>query len=145
MTIRILIAEDDLACRKFMQQILKDYGKCHAVVDGIEAVDAFLSAWEEKNPYDILFLDIMMPKLDGLKAMKIIRDMEKDKKIEPKDHIKIIIITELTDEKTVYRAFDLGCDAFAAKPLNQQEIDNALNKMGINPFDKMNRRSVHAS
>lgn len=119
-----------------MQQMLKDYGECDAVVDGIETVDAFLLAWEESKPYEVLFLDIMMPKLDGLKAMKIIRDLEKEKKTGMKERIKIVIITELTDEKTVYRAFDLGCDAFASKPVNQLELRDTLNKIGINPSGK---------
>ncbi len=131
---RILIAEDDLASRKFMQQMLKSYGECDIVVDGIEAVDAFLLAWEEKEPYDLLFLDIMMPKLDGLKALKIIRDLEKDKKIKPEDRIKIIMTTALNEQQTVYSAFDLGCEAFAAKPINQSKMREVLSKMGVEPI-----------
>lgn len=131
---RILIAEDDLASRKFMQQMLKSYGECDIVVDGIEAVDAFLLAWEEKEPYDLLFLDIMMPKLDGLKALKIIRDLEKDKKTKPEDRIKIIMTTALNEQQTVYSAFDLGCEAFAAKPINQSKMREVLSKMGVEPI-----------
>lgn len=131
---RILIAEDDLASRKFMQQMLKSYGECDIVVDGIEAVDAFLLAWEEKEPYNLLFLDIMMPKLDGLKALKIIRDLEKDKKIKPEDRIKIIMTTALNEQQTVYSAFDLGCEAFAAKPINQSKMREVLSKMGVEPI-----------
>lgn len=131
---RILIAEDDLASRKFMQQMLKSYGECDIVVDGIEAVDAFLLAWEEKEPYKLLFLDIMMPKLDGLKALKIIRDLEKDKKTKPEDRIKIIMTTALNEQQTVYSAFDLGCEAFAAKPVNQEKMKEVLAKMGVDPI-----------
>ena len=128
---RILIAEDDLASRKFMQQMLKSYGECDVVVDGIEAVEAYLLAWEENEPYDLLFLDIMMPKLDGLKALKVIRDLEKDKKIKSEDRIKIIMTTALNEQETVYSAFDLGCEAFAAKPINQAEMRKVLTKLGI--------------
>lgn len=131
---RILIAEDDLASRKFMQKMLKSYGKCDVVVDGIEAVEACLLAWEENKPYDLLCLDIMMPKLDGLKALKVIRDQEKDKKIKLENRIKIIMTTALNEEQTVYNAFELGCEAFAAKPINQAEMKKMLNKLGIKPI-----------
>lgn len=131
--IKILIAEDDLASRKFMQKLLKTYGECDVTVDGIEAVDAFLLAWDEGVPYDLICLDIMMPKLDGLKALKIIRDLEKEKKIPEEERVKIVMTTALNDQKSVYEAFEWGCEAFAAKPINQEKLREALEKIGFLP------------
>ncbi|SMP41424.1 Response regulator receiver domain-containing protein [Anoxynatronum buryatiense] len=79
---RILIAEDDLGSRVYMQHFLKCFGECDLTADGIETVDAFLMAWEEGEPYDLICLDIMMPKLDGLKVLKIIRDLEKKDRLK---------------------------------------------------------------
>jgi len=132
---KILIAEDDLGSRKFMQQLLKSYGDCDVTVDGIETVDAFLLAWDEKEPYDLICLDIMMPKLDGLKALKIMRDLEKDKKAPEEQRAKIIMTTALNEQQTVYDAFDLGCEAFAAKPINQEKLREVLEKLGIEPIE----------
>lgn len=133
---RILIAEDDLGSRKFMQQFLKAYGDCDVTVDGIETVDAFLLAWDEKDPYELICLDIMMPKLDGLKALKIIRELENDKKVPDDKKVKIIMTTALNEQQTVYEAFDLGCEAFAAKPINQEKMKEVLEKLGITPRSK---------
>lgn len=133
---RILIAEDDLGSRKFMQQFLKAYGDCDVTVDGIETVDAFLLAWDEKDPYELICLDIMMPKLDGLKALKIIRELENDKKVPEDKRVKIIMTTALNEQQTVYEAFDLGCEAFAAKPINQEKMKEVLEKLGITPRSK---------
>ncbi len=130
---RILIAEDDLGSRKFMQQFLKAYGDCDVTVDGIETVDAFLLAWDEEDPYELICLDIMMPKLDGLKALKIIRELENDKKVPEDKRVKIIMTTALNEQQTVYDAFDLGCEAFAAKPINQEKLKEVLEKLGIKP------------
>lgn len=130
---RILIAEDDLGSRKFMQQFLKEYGDCDVTVDGIETVDAFLLAWDEGIPYDLICLDIMMPKLDGLKALKIIRELENDKNIPEDQRVKIIMTTALNEQQTVYDAFELGCEAFAAKPINQQKLRQVLYKLNLIP------------
>ena len=46
-------------------------------VDGMEAVDAFMMALEEGNPYDLVCLDIMMPVMDGYQALVGIRNLEK--------------------------------------------------------------------
>ena len=130
---RILIAEDDLGSRKFMQQFLKTYGNCDVTVDGIETVDAFLLAWDEEDPYELICLDIMMPKLDGLKALKIIRELEKEKNVAEDKRVKIIMTTALNEQQTVYDAFDLGCEAFAAKPINQEKLKEVLEKLGVTP------------
>ncbi|WP_283408278.1 response regulator [Anoxynatronum buryatiense] len=132
---KILIAEDDLGSRKFMQQFLKAYGECDMTVDGIETVDAFLLAWDEGEPYDLLCLDIMMPKLDGLKTLKIIRDLENDKHIPAEERVKIVMTTALNEQQTVYDAFDLGCEAFAAKPINQEKLREVLHNLGFDPIE----------
>ncbi len=57
---KILIAEDDLVSRSFLSRFLEKYGDCDLVVDGLEALDAFLMALKEKDPYRLICLDIMM-------------------------------------------------------------------------------------
>jgi two-component system chemotaxis response regulator CheY len=57
---KILLAEDDYATRKFMADFLSKYGDCDVTVDGMEAVDAFSMAMEDGTPYDLVCLDIMM-------------------------------------------------------------------------------------
>jgi two-component system chemotaxis response regulator CheY len=87
---KILIAEDDYASRKFLFKLLSQYGECDMTVDGIETVEAFAIAYDIGKPYDLLCLDIMMPKIDGLKALKTIRDYEKKKGIAESYKCKVI-------------------------------------------------------
>lgn len=68
---RILIAEDDFASRKAILKFLSAYGECDVTVDGMEAIDAFMMALEEEDPYDLICLDVMMPVMDGYQALKI--------------------------------------------------------------------------
>lgn len=73
---RILLAEDDFVTRKFMTNFLSKYGECDVTVDGMEAVDAFMMAMEEDNPYDLVCLDIMMPGLNDVDTLRSIRKQE---------------------------------------------------------------------
>ena len=80
---RVLIAEDDFASRKFMLRFLSKYGECDVTVDGVEVVEAFKMALEAKEGYDLVCLDIMMPLQDGYQALKEIRKIEAQENIPP--------------------------------------------------------------
>jgi len=134
---RILIAEDDFACRKFLYKFLSTYGDCDITIDGIEAIDAYMMALEEERPYDLVCLDIMMPKMDGKKVLKAIRDIERQREIEESCRVKIIMTTALNDTSNVFDSFETGCEAYAAKPIDTDKFVQAMEKLGlINMRDK---------
>ena len=110
---KILIAEDDMISRKFLFKFLSQYGECDVVVDGIEALDAYLISIKENEPYDVICLDIMMPKVDGVKVLKI------------------IMIAALADTEYVHRAFEIGCEAYAAKPIDTDKLVEVMKKLDI--------------
>lgn len=128
---KILIAEDDFASRKFMLRFLSKYGDCDITVDGMEAVDAFLMALEADEGYDLVCLDIMMPALDGYQALKAMRDIEKDKGVPEEKAAKIIMTTALNEGRNVTKAFELGCVAYAGKPIDQEKFENVLKKLDL--------------
>ncbi len=128
---KILLAEDDFVTRKFMTSFLSKYGDCDVTVDGMEAVDAFLMALEDGEPYDLVCLDIMMPVMDGYQALVGIRNLEKERDIPPEDAVKVIMTTALNDEKNVKMAFDLGCTIYSGKPIDKDRFEQALKKLGL--------------
>lgn len=128
---KILIAEDDFVSRKFMLRFLSKYGECDVTVDGEEAVEAFSMALESGEGYDLICLDIMMPVVDGYQALKAIREIEKEKNIADSGAVKIIMTTALSEGKNVTKAFDLGCTAYAGKPIDQEKFENELRKLGL--------------
>lgn len=128
---RILIAEDDMASRKFIFKFLSKYGDCDITVDGLEAVEAFMLALDEKNPYNLVCLDIMMPKMDGLKALQAIREIEKQNLVEDDKKVKVIMTTALNETQDVFGAFDSGCEAYAAKPINTEKLVEVMEKLGL--------------
>lgn len=128
---RILIAEDDLVSRNFMVKFLKKYGDCDVAVDGIEAVDLYLTSVKELNRYDLICLDIMMPKLDGLKVLKAVRGIEEQNKLPETDKAKIIMTTALNDKETIEKAYNDGCEAYAWKPINIEKFKEVMQKLKL--------------
>jgi two-component system chemotaxis response regulator CheY len=128
---RILIVEDDFASRKFMLKFLSKYGECDITVDGMEAVDAFTMALEENEGYDLICLDIMMPVLDGYQTLKQIRQKEEELEIPEDKRVKIIMTTALNERRNVSKAFELGCTAYAGKPIDQIKFVNVMKKLQL--------------
>ncbi|HZJ84651.1 MAG TPA: response regulator [Syntrophomonadaceae bacterium] len=128
---KILIAEDDFASRKFLQKFLSSYGQCDVVIDGLEAIDAVLLALKEDEPYKLICLDIMMPKVDGVKALKTIRQLEEQKGLLPEKRAKIIMTTALAQTEYVKSAFDYECDGYAAKPIDIGKFTEVLEKLNL--------------
>lgn len=128
---RILIAEDNFASRKFMQKYLSTYGDCDITIDGDEAVEAFVMALEDGEPYDLICLDIMMPVRDGYQVLKEIREIEKDAGRVGDEAVKIIMTSALNAERNIKAAFDMGCTVYCAKPIDLERFAEVLNKIGI--------------
>lgn len=128
---KILLAEDDFVTRKFMTSFLSKYGECDVTVDGMEAVDAFMMALEEDEPYDLICLDIMMPVMDGYQALVGIRNLERERNIPEEKAAKVIMTTALNEEKNVKMAFELGCTIYSGKPIDQERFEQALKKLGL--------------
>ena len=128
---RILIVEDDMVSRKFLLKFLRQYGDCDLVVDGLEAIDAYLLALKDGLPYDLICLDVMMPKIDGMQVLKTIRDLERQKGIPENKKSKIIMTTVLGETQFVQSAFDYGCNAYASKPIDMPKMTEVLGKIGF--------------
>lgn len=128
---KILIAEDDLASRTFMKKFLSKYGECDLAVDGLEAIDAFLTSIKENIRYDLICLDIMMPKIDGLKVLKSIREIEQEKGILDDQKTKIIMTTAINDRETVMTSYNSGCEAYAWKPIEIDKFIEVMKKLGL--------------
>lgn len=129
---RILIVEDDFVGRKVMHQLLLEYGECDVAVDGVEAVKAFDLAWEAKQPYDVMFLDIMMPNMSGHEALKIIREKEKERGVTPQKEVRVIMTSALDDVKNVTQSFfQGGASAYLVKPIERRKVIEELRKLGL--------------
>lgn len=101
---RLLIIEDEVVIREGVIDFLTDKGY---VVDGLESVTDINDITIEK--YDLLILDVMLPKLDGFSILKEIRK---------KSNILILMLTALSSDYDQAKLFELLCDDYLAKPFS---------------------------
>jgi CheY-like chemotaxis protein len=73
----------------------------------------------------------MMPVMDGYQALVGIRNVEKEYNIAEEKLVKVIMTTALTDEENVKMAFSLGCSVYSGKPIDKEQFEQALKKLGL--------------
>ncbi|NJN17189.1 MAG: response regulator transcription factor [Oscillochloris sp.] len=106
---KILVAEDESSLRDFICRNLAARGfVVIAAVDGHEA----LVFWEREQP-DLLILDVMMPRLDGLEVCAHVRR---------RSLVPILVLTALDAESDKVAALDLGADDYLTKPFGVEEL-----------------------
>ncbi len=126
-----LIVEDSFVARKLMQVYLSELGDCHIAVNGKEAVEAVKESLDENYPYDLICLDIMMPEMDGIEALKQIRKLEEDHGIQGLSGVKVIMTSAKDQSKDIFGAFNSGCEAYLIKPVRKDDLFNEIEKLGI--------------
>lgn len=129
---KCLIAEDHLLSRRILKDLLASEGDCDIAVNGQEAIDSFQLAHDAKRPYDVIFMDIMMPVVDGMSALQSIRALEKTMAIPPQLSVKVIMTTALDDPRTVFKSFkECEADAYIVKPLSKQKLLKELRALRL--------------
>lgn len=102
---KILIVEDDLTTNNLVSDYLNDAGhRVFSAYDGSEALDCF-----HREAVELVILDIMLPKMDGLQVLRGIRRTS---------HIPVLMLTALGDEKTQIDSFDSLADDYITKPFS---------------------------
>ena len=127
---KVLVAEDDMASGKFLTKLLTKYGEVVLARDGIEAVDSFVKAATSNSKFDLVCLDIMMPKIDGYKALESIRNAKRKLGIPRISRCKIIMISALDEGFDSSYASD-DYDEYICKPIDIVKFDSIIKKMGL--------------
>lgn len=103
-----LIADDDVGIQITLSALLEQKGYAvTAVGNGLDAVNAL-----SKDEFNIILLDIRMPRMDGFEACRSIRALEIGK------HLPILMLTGQEDNESIEKAFEVGATDFVAKPIN---------------------------
>lgn len=127
----ILIVEDDVVSRKFMTKFLSKYGKCQAAEDGEQAIKLYKDAVAKRQPYDLICMDILMPKLDGYETLEQIRAYEQEEGFTRQQEAKVIMTSGMDASVNATKAFELGCVAYASKPIDILQFHNLLQDLQL--------------
>lgn len=130
---KILIAEDAPVSQHLLKDFLKPYDDCQVVGDGQAAIDAFRGNLEtDGRRYDLVCLDIMMPRLNGQEALLQIRELEKEQGISEIGQVKVIMITALDDSENIMNALVKGgCQGYLTKPVTRAQVQQQLTELGL--------------
>lgn len=120
--LNILVVDDDGASRGLMQILLAEYGQCDYAENGVKAVAAVTAAIDNNTPFDLICLDIMMPEMDGLDALKAIRELEQEKGVAKADAARVLMTTTASQVAKTMRAFHYGCDGYIVKPISKEAL-----------------------
>jgi two-component system chemotaxis response regulator CheY len=129
---KFLVADDNELNLKVMEKLLNELGESELVANGQEAVQAYERSMKENNPFDAVFMDIMMPVMDGQQALQSIREMERKAGYKLDQQIPTIMATALDDTKNVSQAFFRGeVSAYIVKPFDKDKVLSALREANI--------------
>ena len=128
---KILIVDDELVSRLKAQKILSGHGECNVAVNGKEAIEAFDLASKDEKPYDLITMDIEMPDMNGIEALKLIREREESRSIQLGDGVKIVMLTGTKSSQSVLSSFNKGCEAYVVKPFDKEKINSKLEELGF--------------
>jgi CheY-like chemotaxis protein len=120
----ILLVEDNELNREIATAILEETGmRIDCAVDGIEAVNIINEAPEDR--YDLILMDIQMPRMDGYTATKEIRTLPNNRKA----NIPIVAMTANAFEEDKRKAFETGMNGHIVKPVSIEAIAKTLDEI----------------
>ncbi len=114
---RILIVEDEPSIHTLIKYSLEKLGYiCDVKEDGESAINA-----AKKTDYDIIILDMMLPKQNGIEVCKHVREFNQD--------VYIIMLTAINLDETKINAFDSGADDYITKPFSINELHARIKRV----------------
>ena len=128
---KILVVDDEQVIRDLLTQLLQVKG--HEVVLGASGLEGVVKA--QTNVFDLIFMDIMMPDMDGVEALKRIR--------QHSANVIVVMMTGFAVEEKIREAMAVGAFDFLYKPFNIVEVMVLLDKLAkraglksVEPKDK---------
>jgi CheY-like chemotaxis protein len=127
--LRVLLCDDNTINQKVALRLLQQMGyRADLAANGVEALTAL-----ERQPYDLVFMDVMMPEMGGLEATKIIRERQQHKSKFPhyKSPIVIVAMTASAMQGDREKCLSAGMDDYLAKPVRPEDIRLIIERWAV--------------
>jgi two-component system, chemotaxis family, chemotaxis protein CheY len=119
---KALIVDDSRFIRQHTRQLLERMGvNCEEAADGSEALRLLRGPAE----FDLMLLDVNMPRMDGLECVRALRDAG----LHPP--MKVMMVTTEADNSFICRALEYGADEFLMKPFTPESLRDKLTMLGL--------------
>lgn len=125
--LRVLVADDNSTNIEVVSRMLKLEAIYDVTIakDGQEAYDLVKATMEKNQSFDVIFMDVQMPNLDGLQSTRLIREMGYTS--------PIVALTAFSEESNVKECIDSGMDEFLSKPIRRPALKQVLKKFATIP------------
>lgn len=126
-SLHVLVVDDSPTSLFLMTRMLEQRGhSTTSACDGSEAIEAF-----QRDTFDIVLMDVMMPGIDGLEATRLIRSMDTGSTQRP----LVVGVSAFTDQASVERGRDAGMDAMLMKPIHPDDLFALIEQQTANGVD----------
>ena len=117
MSHKILVVDDDILVLEALEELLKSSGyEVRVATRGQEALEVL-----EKEHFDLLILDVVMPKMTGFDVCREVR-----KRDDEMSTVKIIMLTAKTDARSAEIRKECGCDLYLTKPIDPERLKGLI-------------------
>ena len=115
--VKVLVAEDEDINFRYINEVFRSHNiTVERAMNGVEAVEMMRA----NGAYDIVFMDVRMPRMDGLQATRKIREFDQK--------TPIIAQTAFVMSDSKLNAFESGCNDYVSKPIKQSELFGMIDK-----------------
>lgn len=123
MSKNIMIVDDAVFMRTILKNMLQkaEYKVVADVDNGRKAVDKYKELFNTEDKIDVVLMDITMPEMDGITALKKLKEFDKD--------VMVVMCSSLTSQQSVVQAIKLGAKHFIGKPFVEDQVISTINKV----------------
>jgi len=128
---KLLIVDDMHIVRRYMHRLLCTYGECDTAESGEIAVKMVRESLKKTQPYDVICLDVMMPRWDGLRTLQMIRELENKESYKEIPASIILMVTSVKGSNYVAACLESGCNGYLIKPVDKIILENEMKKFDL--------------
>lgn len=123
MTKNVMIVDDAVFMRTILKNMLEkaDFKVVADVEDGKLAIEKYKELYESGQKIDVVLMDITMPEMDGITALKKLKEFDKD--------VVVVMCSSLTSQQSVVQAIKLGAKHFIGKPFVEDQVISTIRKV----------------
>jgi two-component system, chemotaxis family, chemotaxis protein CheY len=127
---KFLIIDDDIDSCQLLAKRLESYGSSDIATDGNSAFDCFVRSHRQHEPYSAVFLDIVMPEINGHEILVRLREWESEN-LSPEQKTPVVMVSVMKDTRNIFSSVQEGCDQYMTKPIRKPVLDQVMSKLGF--------------